>query len=192
MNEKNYAMMAFSLGEDNAHSGEGGGFAKYQGIAIVNVVGVNPNKEQLDKFLGFETKEAPVYINKDANDRTYIDLDFMIKTIPDQNNGIELNRILRYRLYKEIFKSNDGSKVQVIDDFGRTSWLTEEEFRNHVIPKWDDGSEKISEKYRPAYRGEENLVAFLKTYLGIGPLSYRDKRTGKVVFAKDPDKCKAR
>ena len=70
--------------------------------------------------------------------------------------------------------------------------MTEEEFKNHIIPKWDDGSDKISDDYTPAYRGEEALVNFLKVYLGIRPLSYRDRKTGKVVFAKDPKQCEAK
>ena len=59
------------------------------------------------------------------------------------------------------------SKVQVIDKYGRTCWVTVEQAKNHEIPMYANGPANIDKGYRPAYIGEEELVSFIKAYLGI-------------------------
>jgi hypothetical protein len=70
-------------------------------------------------------------------------------------------------LRKEFMFNQDKSKVKVIDKYGRTAWVTKEQFATKEIPMYSNGPANIDSNYKMLYRGEEELVDFLKNYLGI-------------------------
>jgi hypothetical protein len=87
--------------------------------------------------------------------------------------------------------NRDNTKVQVIDKYGRTAWVTKEELQKHEIPTYSNGNKaQLDADYRPVYQGEEDLVNFLKAFLNIpNPMVYKNKQW---VPAENLDECCAR
>jgi hypothetical protein len=95
-----------------------------------------------------------------------------------------------YFIRKEYRFNKDHTKIQVIDKYGRTAWVTEEEAKNHRIPQYANGPANLDADYRPVYNGEEDLTNFIKTYLSIPNVQkYVD---GKWVMVDNPADCEAR
>lgn len=151
----------------------------YSGIAAVNVITLNPTKEERNKIFNISSNKEPEYLGNAQVKNNYgemvevpkIRLNFVCKTDPmgKCNSGIDaffnVNITLR-KAYK--YSNKDGiNKIQVIDIYGRTAWVTEQEMQNHSIPMYSNGPANISTDYRPCYQGEEDLYNFLIAYCGI-------------------------
>lgn len=173
---KGYSFMAFSKGKESTE----GDFKRYIGVGSVFVLGVSPNKETLEKLYERDFENDPEYIKEveigeGDNKHTVLQakVEFIAKFDPASktNNGIEDIVRIPITLRKEYRYNRDKTKVQVIDNYGRTAWVTEEELKNHstTLQKKDGGTYEanIDKDYRPAYIGEENLVKFLIAYLNI-------------------------
>lgn len=63
--------------------------------------------------------------------------------------------------------NRDATKVKVVDKYARTAWVTQDEFKNKLIPTYANGPARIDKDYRMLYQGEEELLMFVKNYLGI-------------------------
>jgi hypothetical protein len=64
--------------------------------------------------------------------------------------------------------NKDFTKVQVIDKYGRTAWVTTEQFKNKQIPMYSNGKPaNIDADYRMCYRGEEQLMDFIKKFMNV-------------------------
>ena len=188
---KNYSFMAFSAGKVTA---EGGEFKRYVGVAPVFVVGTNPTKEELEKIYNTSLDKAPEYTGtQKVNDKDvpYARIDFIVKTDAEKANGIDLTSKVSYFIRKEYRYNKDVTKVQVIDKYGRTAWVTKEQANAHEIPVYANGNPaNIDKDYRPAYVGEEDVTNFIKTYLNIPNVQkYVD---GKWVLVDNPAECEAR
>ena len=167
--------MAFSTGRESTE----GSIKRYIGVASVYVLAVNPTKEDLEKLYERDIENAPVYVEekevgKDDNKHmtTQCRIDFIIKADPEKYLGADnqpLNFVNRISLFlrNEYRYNGDKTKVQVIDKYGRTAWVSIEDAKNHVIPQYSNGPANIDKDYRPAYYGEETLVKFLIAYLNI-------------------------
>lgn len=182
--------MAFSSGKVTT---EGGEFKRYIGVAPVFVVGTNPTKAELETIYNNTVEKEPEYIgtqNVNGKDVPYARIDFIVKTDAEKANGIELTNKVSYFLRKEYRFNKDMSKVQVIDKYGRTAWVTKQEADVHAIPQYANGPANLDKDYRPAYVGEEDLTNFIKTYLNIPNVQrYVD---GKWVLVDNPAECEAR
>jgi hypothetical protein len=140
-------------------------FKRYTGIGNVNVLAVNPTKAELAK-LGREVDEEPVYVTEKDGVKT-IRVTLYVKPI-------EIEEILTISFFirNQRFASKDKGTFQVVDSYGRTAWVTEEQFKNHDIPVYSNGNTaSIANNYRPAFSGEDNFTQFVKTYLGIPNLT---------------------
>ena len=169
---KGFLYMAISKGQVST---EGEGFKRYIGVAPVNVIAVNPTKEELSKIYNREIENEPVYVKDvESNGKTVrqVRVDFIVKTADtcvDSVTGQHIDFISRITF----FINNDRrvsrtGKIQVIDNYGRTSWVTEEQLATHAIPLSSKGTPlRISNNYRPVYNGEEDLTNFIKTFLNI-------------------------
>lgn len=165
--------MAFSKGAESTE----GGFKRYIGVASVKVLALNPTKEELEKLYGRTLENAPEYIGEaevgeDKHKVPQVRLDFIVQADPDkytEADGSPLNFINRVSLFvrNEYRENKDNTKVQVIDKYGRTAWVSKEDAKNHVIPTYSNGPANIDKDYRPAYYGEEELIKFLIAYLNI-------------------------
>lgn len=193
-------------------SSTGAGFKKYIGVGSFRVLGVNPNKEELERFYGNTKDEEPVYLKEkqDANDnnKTYKQLrvSFMIQADDpahvDKNNMAtkKTNEALtepfkttvNFFIDSRYFYNKDKSKVQVIDKYGRTAWVTIEQAKNHQIPVYSNGPAKLDKDYRPAYRGEEELTRFILNYLNVTPIETYNRNTGQWVTNPHPEDCEGR
>lgn len=178
--------MAFASGTESKENTR----KLYMGIAPVYIVGINPNKDLLGKFYGYDIDEDPTYIGEsevgpEGNKKTVaqVRLDFLAISNAEKCNGIQMKTKISFFLKKEFRYNKDMTKVQVIDKYGQTAWPTIEEAKVKAIPQYENGPANLDKDYRPAYIGEEELTAFIKAYLNIPnpSYSYKDKKTGEVI-----------
>lgn len=196
-------------------SSQGTDFKKYVGVASFRVLGVNPTKEELEKFYGRELQEEPVYIKEKTDEqdggKTYkqMRISFMIqaddpKTVeqinPNDRESMKTNANLKepykttinFFIDSRYFYNRDKSKVQVIDKYGRTAWVTIEQAKNHQIPVYSNGPAKLDADYTPALRGEDALTEFILNYLNVTPVETYNKNTGTWIVNPHPEDCEGK
>lgn len=169
MNKTNKVFMAFATGKEST---EGSVVKRYTGVAPVFILNVNPNKEELEKLYNTSIDNAPEYLSEvevgeDKHKVPNVRIDFIAKTDPEKCNGIEFMSKVSLFVRKEYRYNKDKTKVQVIDKYGRTAWVTIEQAKAHEIPMYKNGPANLDKDYRPCYVGEEELTNFLKAYLNI-------------------------
>ena len=118
-----FSFMAFSKG---AVSTEGNAVKRYVGVAPVFVLGVNPNKEELERLYNTQLENAPEYLSEvevgeDKHKVPNVRIDFIVKTDAEKCGGIEFTTKVTFFIRKKPRINWDGSKVQVIDKYGRTA-----------------------------------------------------------------------
>jgi len=187
----NYVFMAFATGKETVESAP---IKRYIGVAPFFVVGVNPNKAQTKELMGYEPQEEPSYVVENEGVKS-ARIDFIIKTDTTKTD-VELITRATYWIRNEKRFNKDKTKVQVIDKYGVTAWVTPEELKEHatMLTK-NDGSKyqsSIDKDYRPAYVGEEAVTNFIKVYLGIP--NTRSYVNGTWVSNPNvkPEECEAR
>lgn len=188
----NYNFMAFSKG---TVSTEGNTVKRYIGVAPVFVLGVNPNKEELERLYNSQLESAPEYLSEievgeDKHKVPNVRIDFIIKTDAEKCGGIEFTTKVAFFIRKEPRVNRDGSKVQVIDKYGRTAWVTKEQYKNKEVPVYSNGPANIDKDYRACFHGEEDLTNFIKAYLNIpNVMRYVNE---KWIMVDNPSDCEAR
>lgn len=196
MNKNNrkvgYAFMAFSKGTE---SKEGNAVKRYIGVAPVFVLAVNPNKAELEKLYNTQLENDPEYlgeveVGEDKHKVQNVRLDFIVKTDAEKCGGIEFTTKVPFFIRKEYRYNKDKTKVQVIDKYGRTAWVTIEQAKAHEIPVYKNGPANIDKDYRPLYSGEEELTKFIKAYLNIPNVMKYVNNTW--VMVDNPEDCEAR
>lgn len=187
MNKKGYLFMAIAKGKEST----GADFKRYTGVAPCFIKGLNPSKAELEAIYGNPLEKAPEYVGEteltegDAKVKVAnVRLSFL--ALPDPEKvGVELKPISVALFIQKRFRYNkDKTKVQVIDKYGRTAWVTIEEAKNHEIPMYSNGLANLDKDYRPAYVGEEDLTNFLIAYLNI-PSVMRYNQTEKKWYMVD-------
>lgn len=143
-------------------------FKRYIGVGSSKVLAVNPDKQTLDELMGFESQSDPVYTGTDDNGE-FARIDFIVRTDAESCNGIEITNKLTFFLRNTPAYNRDKTKVQIIDDYGNSTWTTVEDAKAGNKPLSSNGNPlKIADKYRIAFQGEPELVDFLKIYLCVG------------------------
>ena len=195
MENKNFSFMAFGKTQVSKEATE---IKRYTGVGSVFVVGVNPSKAELEKLYDRELDKDPEYITE-KDGVTSARIDFIIKTDPTAkcSNGIELLTKFSMFIRNEYRFNRDKTKVQVIDKYGRTAWVTKEQAKAHEIPVYKNGPANIDKDYRPAYVGEEDITNFLKLFLGISNVEkwVKNEATGRrevVGLVDNPQDCECR
>lgn len=141
-------------------------FKRYIGVGSSFVKAVNPNKAELDNLLGFDNQE-PQY-TRDGEQGKEVSIHFIVKTDPNQCNGIEITNRLMFTLRQAPAYNRDQSKVQVIDGYGNHTWMSTEDAKLGKPAITANGNPvKLDTKYRMACVGECDLVDFFKAYLCI-------------------------
>lgn len=171
-------------------------FPKYIGVGSVNVLAVNPTKVELEEIYGTQLENSPEYIgeneievNGEKIKYPQVRLDFIIKTVPEKNNGIDLKTKVSFFITKEVRYNKDRNKVQVINKYGETTWLSLEDAKAGVIPETLSWFEHGN--FKPALIGEEELTGFLKAYLNIPNKSYK-KKSGEIVTIPNKEEAEIR
>lgn len=176
-------------------TGEGGGasFDRYTGVGLVNIIAVNPDKEELSKIQDREVTEEPIYVypQKTADDKNMVRISFIAKTTDhEENNGVDITSNLNFYLRDQYLFSNKSAvqKVKVIDNYGQTSWVTEDELKEQKRPIQKNGKDaRILPPYRPMYLGEEELIEFLKKFLNVPAATIYNRDSGEWLPSPDID-----
>lgn len=149
-----------------AQSTEAVEIKRYVGIAPVKVLAVNPNKATLEKYFNTTLENEPTYTG-DNDGIKYARIDFLVQTDAEKC-GVDMITRLSFYIRDEKRYNRDKTKIQVIDEYGRTAWVTADEFKEKRIPIYSNGSAaNISNNYRACLNGEEYLTNFVRTYLNI-------------------------
>jgi hypothetical protein len=189
----------------NASSQGESNFKRYVGVASFRVLGVNPTKDELEKFLGREMQTEPQYITDAVdtmdNDKPYkrMRISFMIQADLKYEDGSPikenaklsepLKTTINFFIDSRYFYNRDKSKIQVIDKYGRTAWVTVEQCKNHQIPVYKNGPARLDADYRPCLRGEEKLTQFILNYLNVTPIERWNKNTQTWIVNQHPEDC---
>ena len=146
-------------------------FKNFIGIGNVNVVAVNPTKAELAK-IGRSVDDEPQYVTVKDDGTVTARICLYLKPIENPEELMVINFFIR----NSRFVSASKGTLQVIDSYGRTAWVTEEQLAKHEIPVYSNGNPaSIATNYRAAFSGEDTFTQFVKAYLNIPNLtSYVD------------------
>lgn len=170
-NNKQTVFMAIAKGRETSEPTE---IKRYIGIASCNLVAINPNKATIDMLYGRESKEEPKYlgeaeINGVKLPQARIDIYFKLADKYLDDKGNPLHTIFRKSIFlsKAVQSNRENTKIKVVDEFGNTAWVTNEQAVNHEVPMYSNGPASIMKDYRPLYRNEEIVMNIVKTFLRI-------------------------
>ena len=188
--------MAISKGNASKEAQE---FKRYIGVCPVFVKAVNPNKAEHEKLFNTTLEEAPVYIQdkEDNNGNSYKNVRISLVLQPDvEKIGFDMPLVTMplFITNQKQHGANSG-KYQVVDKYGRFAWATEEEISAKEIPAYSNGKKAdISNDYRIAYVGEEDLTNFIRVFLWIPSITKWDNDEKCMVPNTDvkPEECECR
>ena len=183
--------MAIAKGKEST---EATGYKRYIGVGAAFVKAVNPNKKEMEALYGREQENEPEYVGtveRDGKDIPNVRISFITNPDPDKyGEGILIPHT--YFLRREYRYNSDKTKVQVIDKYGRTAWVTIEQAKNHEIPMYSNGPANLDKDYRPAFVGEEELTQFLINYLNIPNVMKYDRANNKWYLVDNPQDSECR
>jgi hypothetical protein len=135
---------------------------KYTGLAVMNVLAVNPNKATLEK-LGIKPKDEPVYLSlkedKDSGKQVpVLRVSFYMHKKVGEGEDAH-NVIVNYSIFMEAkLNVSKAGNVELIDKFGRGCYVEKDTVANK---SWEaDWMDKDSAS--PAIVGESQLVNFFR------------------------------
>ena len=188
--------MAISRGNASKEAQE---FKRFIGVCPVFVKAVNPNKAEHEKVFNTTLEEAPVYVqDKEDNDgNSYKNVRISVVLQPDTEKiGFDMPLVTMplFITNQKQHGANSG-KYQVVDKYGRFAWATEAEISAKEIPTYSNGKKAdISNDYRIAYVGEEDLTNFIRVFLCIPSITKWDNNEKCMVPNTDvkPEECECR
>ena len=188
--------MAISRGNASKEAQE---FKRFIGVCPVFVKAVNPNKVEHEKLFNTTLEEAPVYVqDKEDNDgNSYKNVRISVVLQPDvEKIGFDMPLVTMplFITNQKQHGANSG-KYQVVDKYGRFAWATEAEISAKEIPTYSNGKKAdISNDYRIAYVGEEDLTNFIRVFLCIPSITKWDNNEKCMVPNTDvkPEECECR
>ena len=188
--------MAISRGNASKEAQE---FKRFIGVCPVFVKAVNPNKAEHEKLFNTTLEEAPVYVqDKEDNDgNSYKNVRISVVLQPDiEKIGFNMPLVTMplFITNQKQHGANSG-KYQVVDKYGRFAWATEAEISAKEIPTNSNGKKAdISNDYRIAYVGEEDLTNFIRVFLCIPSITKWDNNEKCMVPNTDvkPEECECR
>lgn len=136
------------------------GFKRYIGVGNFQILGVNPDKQTLNSW-GIMTEKEPEYTgiakDKDDNEHRSVRCTFYVKSVkfPDFITSVSFFLEERHNY------SKDKEKIEVMDIYGNTTWLTADEAKTKRVPA------DISKEFRASYVGEADLINFIRNFLNI-------------------------
>lgn len=161
---------------------------KFIGVGTIKILSINPNNSILRQY-GWsvpEGAEEPSYVSTDSDGKKTARVRFLVQVQElDEKPIIAMDFWIRpeYRTSS----STGEQKAQVIDNYGRTAYVTQEEYNKRAIPLTSNGNPaKIDKKYRMAHSGEADLTQFLMAFLNVTPFERFVKATNSWVQNTDP------
>lgn len=148
----------------------------YVGIAPCFLHEVNPSKEGLEKLLGREWTKELNYLGTNDKGQQKLRLCFPIITDASKTNGVKIITLHNINLTNAPAESQDGTKIQVVDEFGDFTWIEKSKMGQRPVTS-TGAPAKCTANYRPAYQGEEQLTKLLVARVNIkDPWQYIDKQ----------------
>lgn len=187
--------MAIARGNESKEAQE---FKRYIGVAPVMIKAINPTKKEHEELFNTTLEEDPKYLSvvEDSEGNSFKSARIQLVFQPDiEKIGFEMPLVTMSLFIQNRPRVGTSSgKTQVIDKYGRTAWVTAEELAAHAIPVYSNGPADIDKDYRPAYVGEEDLMAFVKAYLCIPDVTMWDTILRKRVpnTRVKPEECECR
>jgi hypothetical protein len=161
----------FGTGQETGEPVQGSTFKKYKGIIPFNVISVNPDIMALKKlFPKRDITDEPRYIFEKEGRKSFCFRIYLRMIDPKQ----EEPPIMDVSFWLgDNFAVSSGGKVQVINVYGDTKWITKEELAAKEI-KTLGTMRPFPGKWRQAVQGEEKLTRFVRDFLCIKqPFNYK-------------------
>lgn len=154
----------------------------FKGIGEFTAIAVNPTAAELAKLYNSDKVGDPIeYLKKNEKGIDVLTIAIFLK-----NEAFDFITSVKFRIANQMFISekNGAKKLQVIDSYGATTWVTEDQFNKKEVPVFKNGAASIDKNYRPAFKGEEQINSFIRTLLNLrktqpGVLTNIDKITSK-------------
>ena len=188
--------MAISKGNASKEAQE---FKRFIGVCPVFVKAVNPNKAEHEKLFNTTLEEAPVYVQdkEDSDGNSYKNVRISVVLQPDTEKiGFDMPLVtMPLFITNQKQHGTNSGKYQVVDKYGRFAWATEAEISAKEIPTYSNGKKAdISNDYRIAYVGEEDLTNFIRVFLCIPSITKWDNNEKCMVPNTDvkPEECECR
>ena len=163
--------MAFAKGNVSSDPKE---YKRFIGVASVKIMAINPDKATHEKLFNTTLEENPNYLTKvttpSGNEVDNARISFILKPLNKNGGEIEGLPLVTMSMFVQnrAFTNKDNTKVQVIDKYGNTCWVTNEDFKAKRIPNDRNGNPmNIDADYRAALVGEKELTDFIKEFLVI-------------------------
>lgn len=136
------------------------GFPIYVGLAKVTPIAVNPSLEEL-KELGFNYNEEPKYIGEDFNKQPQTRITLYLK-----NEEFDFSFPFTVNVSTRKIKSNEGSKLKVINAYGQTAYVTSDQYKELIAGKntIDNMSHFLPDGVKACYEGEEELLELIRNF----------------------------
>lgn len=179
---KNITLFAVAAGRETTESTT----KVHKGVATLSLLNVNPTKEEVGKIFNSDPEKDPEYIYTKEDGSVSVRINLIMKTIPDSNNSIETIKTVNYFVSNKPRTGKNGTKVQVINAYGETAWLTKEEFESKLPPSYNPAY--CTKSMRVAFIGEEELTVFIKKFMNIPNYSFL-KPDGERSYHPNPELC---
>lgn len=156
-------------------------FDKYIGFGLFKVVAVNPSQMEYEELFKRHLENWKGYVSEDMNGITMARVTFILQQVIEKEDKPLFQAT--YFLKRQTRKTLDGLKTKVIDKYGNTAWVTDDEFKKQAVPKSKTGKPlSIIPPYRPCCDGEDKLISFIRAWRYV-PNSFT--WTGQEMVQKD-------
>jgi len=146
------------------NNNEGVSFKKYIGIAPMSVIAVNPTADEIEKLTGHKPEKEPVYVGKLPSGEQTARVKFFLNVEAGAETKV---MTCTFDLIKRVNANMDKTKVQVIDKYGRTAWVTVQQAANDEIPVYKNGPAALAHGYSKTIVGQDKLISFMKSWLNV-------------------------
>jgi len=130
----------------------------YTGLTTMKVTAINPTKSEMEA-LGMRVQNEPVYFSQTEEGVKKLRLDFFLS-----HKTLNIRTKVSFFLEDRFRTNQNGTKVEWINNFGRSAWGDVDTPPSGESMKWFDSSSA-----RKAKVGEADLHAFLINWLNIAP-----------------------
>lgn len=171
---KKVVLMAIASGSETKES-TGGPVKLITGLAPLSVLAVNPTKKELEAIYGRELDKDPEYLSADEAGVKKLRIDFIVKTVIDEKKSCNEEVVTKISFFLEDrpAMTSGGDKVYMLNLYGESACIPLADAKNNVVP--ENMAWYCTTKMRPAFKGEVELVDFLKAYLTIPNRAFKDK-----------------
>jgi hypothetical protein len=160
---------------------------KYKGLGSFKVVAVNPTMTELSGLYPtriFDREPDYKSVREDGTMGTRVC--FHLQT-PFKEETINVS--VSYFLFSRPMQNKDNTKVQLVNGYGQSRWVTVEEAKSKQLAELPSNQMPFIGTWKIAHQGEADLLRFIRAYLGTpDPCLYlSDTKSWK---AKDGDALK--